>query len=45
LSMIIDSVLAVAIVYFLWRMKGQYEKRIKELEAEVRLLMSRRSGG
>ena len=44
LSMIIDSVLAVAIVYFLWRMKGQYEKRIKELEAEVRLLMSRRSG-
>ena len=45
LSMIIDSVLAVAIVYFLWRMKGQYEKRIKELEAEVRLLMSRRSEG
>ena len=45
LSMIIDSVLVVAIVYFLWRMKGQYEKRIKELEAEVRLLMSRRSGG
>jgi Flp pilus assembly protein TadB len=45
LSMIIDSVLAVAIVYFLWRIKGQYEKRIKELEAEVRLLMSRRSGG
>ena len=45
LSMIIDSVLAVAIVYFLWRMKGQYEKRINELEAEVRLLMSRRSGG
>ena len=45
LSMIIDSVLAVAIVYFLWRMKGQYEKRIKELEAEVRRLMSRRSGG
>ena len=45
LSMIIDSVLAVAIVYFLWRMKGQYEERIKELEAEVRLLMSRRSGG
>ena len=45
LSMIIDSVLAVAIVYFIWRMKGQYEKRIKELEAEVRLLMSRRSGG
>ena len=45
LSMIIDSVLAVAIVNFLWRMKGQYEKRIKELEAEVRLLMSRRSGG
>ena len=45
LSMIIDSVLAVAIVYFLWRMKGQYEKRIKELEAEVRLLVSRRSGG
>ena len=45
LSMIIDSVLAVAIVYFLWRMKGQYEKRIKELEAEVRLLMSRKSGG
>ena len=45
LSMIIDSVLAVAIVYFLWRMKGQYEKRIKELEAEVRLLMSRGSGG
>ena len=45
LSMIIDGVLAVAIVYFLWRMKGQYEKRIKELEAEVRLLMSRRSGG
>ena len=45
LSMSIDSVLAVAIVYFLWRMKGQYEKRIKELEAEVRLLMSRRSGG
>ena len=45
LSMIIDSVLAAAIVYFLWRMKGQYEKRIKELEAEVRLLMSRRSGG
>jgi Flp pilus assembly protein TadB len=45
LSMIIDSVLAVAIVYFLWRMKGQYEKRIKELEAEIRLLMSRRSGG
>ena len=43
LSMIIDSVLAVAIVYFLWRIKGQYEKRIKELEAEVRLLMSRRS--
>jgi hypothetical protein len=37
--------LAVAIVYFLWRMKGQYEKRIKELEAEVRLLMSRRFGG
>ena len=45
LSMIIDSVLVVAIVYFLWRIKGQYEKRIKELEAEVRLLMSRRSGG
>jgi hypothetical protein len=45
LSMIIDSVLAVAIVYFLWRIKGQYEERIKELEAEVRLLMSRRSGG
>ena len=45
LSMIIDSVLTVAIVYFLWRMKGQYEKRINELEAEVRLLMSRRSGG
>jgi Flp pilus assembly protein TadB len=45
LSMIIDSVLAAAIVYFLWRMKGQYEKRIKELEAEVRLLVSRRSGG
>jgi Flp pilus assembly protein TadB len=38
LSMIIDSVLAVAIVYFLWRMKGQYEKRIKELEAEVSVL-------
>ena len=45
LSMIIDSVLAVAIVYFLWRIKGQYEERIKELEAEVRLLMFRRSGG
>ena len=45
LSMIIDSVLAVAIVYFLWRMKSQYEERIKELEAEVRLLVSRRSGG
>ena len=45
LSMIIDSVLAVAIVYFLWRIKGQYEKRIKELEVEVRLLVSRRSGG
>ena len=45
LSMIIDSVLAVAIVYFLWRIKGQYEERIKELEAEVSLLMSRRSGG
>ena len=45
LSMIIDSVLVVAIVYFLWRIKGQYEERIKELEAEVRLLMSRRSGG
>jgi len=45
LSMIIDSVLAVAIVYFLWQIKGQYEERIKELEAEVRLLMSRRSGG
>ena len=44
LSMIIDGVLAVAIVYFLWRIKGEYEKRIKELEAEVRLLMSRRSG-
>jgi nitrogen fixation-related uncharacterized protein len=39
------EVLAVAIVYFLWRIKGQYEERIKELEAEVRLLMSRRSGG
>ena len=25
LSMIIDSVLAVAIIYFLWRIKGQYE--------------------
>jgi hypothetical protein len=45
LSMIIDGVLAVAIVYFLWRIKGQYEKRITELEAEVRLLVSRRSGG
>ena len=45
LSMIIDSVLAVAIVYFLWRIKGQYDERIKELEAEVRLLVSRRSGG
>jgi Flp pilus assembly protein TadB len=45
LSMIIDSVLAVAIVYFLWRIKGQYEKRITELEAEVRLLVSRRPGG
>ena len=45
LSMIIDGVLAVAIVYFLWRIKGQYEERIKELEAEVRLLMSRGSGG
>ena len=45
LSMIIDSVLAVAILYFLWRMKRQYEKRITELEAEVRLLVSRRSGG
>jgi nitrogen fixation-related uncharacterized protein len=45
LSMIIDSVLAVAIVYFLWRIKGQYEERIKELEAEVRLLVSRRPGG
>jgi Flp pilus assembly protein TadB len=45
LSMIIDSVLAAAIVYFLWRIKGQYEERIKELEAEVRLLVSRRSGG
>jgi Flp pilus assembly protein TadB len=43
LSMIIDGVLAVAIVYFLWRIKGRYETRIKELEAEVRLLMSRRS--
>jgi Flp pilus assembly protein TadB len=45
LSMIIDSVLAVAILYFLWRIKRQYEKRITELEAEVRLLVSRRSGG
>jgi Flp pilus assembly protein TadB len=45
LSMIIDGVLAVAIVYFLWRIKGQYEKRITELEAEVRLLVSRRPGG
>ena len=45
LSMIIDGVLAVAIVYFLWRIKGQYEKRIRELEAEVRLLVSRRPGG
>ena len=45
LSMIIDGVLAMAILYFLWRIKGQYETRIKELEAEVRLLMSRRSGG
>jgi len=45
LSMIIDGVLAVAIVYFLWRIKGEYEKRIKELEAEVRLLISRRPGG
>ena len=45
LSMIIDSVLAVAIVYFLWRIKRQYEKRITELEAEVRLLVSRRPGG
>jgi Flp pilus assembly protein TadB len=45
LSMIIDGVLAVAIVYFLWRIKGQYNKRITELEAEVRLLVSRRSGG
>jgi Flp pilus assembly protein TadB len=45
LSMIIDGVLAVAIVYFLWRIKGQYDKRITELEAEVRLLVSRRSGG
>jgi hypothetical protein len=44
LSMIIDGVLALAILYFLWRIKGQYETRIKELEAEVRLLMSRRSG-
>jgi Flp pilus assembly protein TadB len=44
LSMIIDGVLAMAILYFLWRIKGQYETRIKELEAEVRLLMSRRSG-
>jgi Flp pilus assembly protein TadB len=40
LSMIIDSVLAVAILYFLWRIKRQYEKRITELEAEVRLLAS-----
>jgi hypothetical protein len=45
LSMIIDGVLAVAIVYFLWRIKGQYDKRITELEAEVRLLVSRRPGG
>ncbi len=45
LSMIIDGVLAVAIVYFLWRIKGQYDKRITELEAEVRLLVSRRLGG
>jgi Flp pilus assembly protein TadB len=45
LSMIIDSVLAVAILYFLWRIKRQYEKRITELEAEVRLLVSRRPGG
>ena len=44
LSMIIDGVLAVAIVYFLWRIKGQYDKRITELEAEVRLLTSRRFG-
>jgi Flp pilus assembly protein TadB len=45
LSMIIDGLLAVAIVYFLWRIKGQYDKRITELEAEVRLLVSRRPGG
>jgi Flp pilus assembly protein TadB len=45
LSMIIDGVLAVAIVYFLWRIKGQYDQRITELEAEVRLLVSRRPGG
>ena len=45
LSMIIDGVLAVAILYFLWRIKGQYETRITELEAEFRLLVSRRPGG
>jgi Flp pilus assembly protein TadB len=45
LSMIIDGVLAVAIVYFLWRIKGQYDQRITELEAEVRLLVPRRPGG
>jgi Flp pilus assembly protein TadB len=45
LSMIIDGVLAVAIVYFLWRIKGKYDQRITELEAEVRLLVSRRPGG
>ena len=31
LSMIIDSVLAVAIVYFLWRIKGQYAIPHQEL--------------
>ncbi len=41
LSMIIDGALAAAVIYVVWRIKGSYEARIRDLEAEVRLLSRR----
>jgi hypothetical protein len=39
--MLIDGALAAAVIYVIWRIKGSYEARIRDLEAEVRLLTAR----
>jgi hypothetical protein len=44
LSMIIDGVLAMAIFYFLWRIKGQYKTPLKELTRSRKFQQSALAG-